>query len=261
MTLGDDEISIKKYFAKVIELSNSGEEFPIDLDDVWPLVYSRRDKAINTLVNNEQFVEDVDYKPLPLSVERKDGKGGQNRVNYRISLSCFEFLIAKKVRPVFEVYRRMFHKTVGGLIREASLEEYTKAKRVALEFVFETLNVNEVSKINLLNANFSYLGLSLPSYAKTDDATMSASDAIKHYGYESVINVKKLNIILQEQGYIEKLTRKSTSSKSGVAEFWNVTSKGLEFGENAVSPKSPNETRPRWFVNKFPDLMKRLGLI
>ena len=42
------------------------------LDDVWPLVYSRRDKAISSLKNN--FIEGVDYvaenQPLPLSVER-----------------------------------------------------------------------------------------------------------------------------------------------------------------------------------------------
>ena len=31
-----DEIAIKNYFRKILELSESGEEFPINLEEVWP---------------------------------------------------------------------------------------------------------------------------------------------------------------------------------------------------------------------------------
>ena len=33
---------------------------------------------------------------------------------YMLSVPCLEYLIARKVRPVFEVYRQVFHKVAGG---------------------------------------------------------------------------------------------------------------------------------------------------
>lgn len=102
---------LKRYFTAVLELSKSDNKFPINLDEVWPLVYNRRDKAVLTLKKN--FFEGEDFQivendSLPQMVERV--WGGQNKTNYFLSLSCLEYFIARKVRPVFEVYRQVFHK-------------------------------------------------------------------------------------------------------------------------------------------------------
>lgn len=35
-------------------------------------------------------------------------------MTYMLSVPCLEFFIARKVRPVFEVYRKVFHKVVEG---------------------------------------------------------------------------------------------------------------------------------------------------
>lgn len=43
----NDDLSIRSYFEKVLELVESGEDFPVNLDDVWPLIYS--DKVIMVL--------------------------------------------------------------------------------------------------------------------------------------------------------------------------------------------------------------------
>ena len=104
---------LKRYFTAVLELSKSDNKFPINLDEVWPLVYNRRDKAISTLRKNffegEDFVC-IENQSLPQMVERV--WGGQNKVSYFLSISCLEYFIARKVRPVFEVYRQVFHHTV-----------------------------------------------------------------------------------------------------------------------------------------------------
>lgn len=102
---------LKRYFTAVLELSKSDNKFPINLDEVWPLVYNRRDKAVLTLKKN--FFEGEDFQivendSLPQMVERV--WGGQNKTSYFLSLSCLEYFIARKVRPVFEVYRQVFHK-------------------------------------------------------------------------------------------------------------------------------------------------------
>lgn len=107
---------MKTYFTKVFELKQSGKEFPINLDEVFPLIYERKDHAIRALKSD--FVENEDYilqsaenQFFPKNGEQKK-RGGHNRLDYFLSVECLEYFIAKKVKPVFEVYRSVFHKTV-----------------------------------------------------------------------------------------------------------------------------------------------------
>lgn len=119
---------IKAYFEEVLKLSKDSKEFPVNLDDVWPLVYSRKDKAVRALKEGELFIECIDYIPLPQNGERLNGTplrkdaqrsdngqfNGCDKVTYMLSVPCLEFFIARKVRPVFEVYRQVFHKVASG---------------------------------------------------------------------------------------------------------------------------------------------------
>lgn len=84
-----------------------GEKFPIKLDDVFALVYSRKDKAVRALIDSDQFMQDIDYKVFPLNGENSNG--GRPSMVYMLSVSCLEYFIARKVRSVFEVYRSVFH--------------------------------------------------------------------------------------------------------------------------------------------------------
>jgi hypothetical protein len=111
---------VETYFTKVFELTQAGDEFPVNLDEVWPLVYGRKDKAVRVLKSD--FVETEDYimqtfdnEPLPQNGERSNnGKfSGQNRIDYYLSVPCLEYFIVKKVRPVFDVYRQVFHRAVN----------------------------------------------------------------------------------------------------------------------------------------------------
>lgn len=95
---------IKAYFKAVFELSRSEEDFPVDIDEVWMLVYNRRDYAIDAL--KKEFIEKVDYACTSVKTEV-----GSTKYKYHITVSCLEYFIARKVRPVFEVYRQVFHKT------------------------------------------------------------------------------------------------------------------------------------------------------
>lgn len=60
LTKQSSEAEIKAYFCAVLNLSESDEEFPVNLDDVWPLVYSRKDKAVRALKEGESFFEGID---------------------------------------------------------------------------------------------------------------------------------------------------------------------------------------------------------
>lgn len=121
LTKQSTDQEIKAYFEEVLRMSKDSEEFPVNLDEVWPLVYSRKDKAVRALKEGESFFEGIDYILLPQNGEQdwNNGKqvnswGGNNQVTYMLSVPCLEFFIARKVRPVFEVYRQVFHKVASG---------------------------------------------------------------------------------------------------------------------------------------------------
>ena len=101
---------VKAYFVKLLNLSKSNDEFPVDLDDVWPLVYNSKGDAVKALIFSDSFVQDYDYKVFRQNP--KNPQGGRPINKYMISIKCLEYFIVKKVRPVFEVYRQVFHKTV-----------------------------------------------------------------------------------------------------------------------------------------------------
>jgi hypothetical protein len=145
-----NENEIKNYFEKILELKNTGEDFPVDFDDVWMLVYSRRNNAVRELKRN--FIQNFDYHPLILNDkqnqillrrnpqqdstqnlaqspdyqfllqnEQKEFKQGRSFITYKLSVPCLEFFIAKRVRPVFEVYRQVFHQAVDEKINYMTL--------------------------------------------------------------------------------------------------------------------------------------------
>lgn len=113
---------IKAYFEEVLKLSKDSKEFPVNLDDVWPLVYSAKEKAVRALKSNDLFLQNVDYQVLAKNGENsgvlaKNGgkvRNGRPTEIYMLSVPCLEFFIARKVRPVFEVYRQVFHKVASG---------------------------------------------------------------------------------------------------------------------------------------------------
>ena len=50
---------IKMYFNAILKLAKASEEFPVNFDEVWMLVYNRRDYAVDAL--KKDFIEGVDY--------------------------------------------------------------------------------------------------------------------------------------------------------------------------------------------------------
>lgn len=98
-----NESKIREYFIAILELSKSKNEYPVDLDEVWNLVYERKDSAVDSL--KRDFVQDVDYQ-----IFRHKPEKGRPYESYFLTVSCLEYFIARKVRPVFEVYRQVFHK-------------------------------------------------------------------------------------------------------------------------------------------------------
>ena len=124
LTKQSTDQEIKAYFEEVLRMSRDSEEFPVNLDEVWPLVFGRKEEAVRALKNDRLFVENIDYQVLRKNAENPDSftqrcakpQGGRPTNIYMLSVPCLEFFIARKVRPVFEVYRQVFHKVASGEI-------------------------------------------------------------------------------------------------------------------------------------------------
>lgn len=135
---------LKCYFEAVLKLSESDNQFPINLNDVWMLAYAEKCVAVRALKKN--FIEGIDFVSLDQNVKR--AIGGTVTHNYMLSTSCLEYFIARKVRPVFEVYRQVFHKTVKQKPQmQEALTKYDKLLNESLSQTEEGLrqirNLNE----------------------------------------------------------------------------------------------------------------------
>ena len=119
LTKESNQSEIKCYCSAILELSKSDNEFPINLDEVWMLAYTRKADAVEALQNN--FIEGVDYQVLRKNPQNPNG--GRPIIDYHLTVSCLEFFIARRIRPVFEVYRQVFHGAAKMVQKELSRKE------------------------------------------------------------------------------------------------------------------------------------------
>lgn len=171
LSLSSSTEEIKRYFKAILELSKLDVPYPVNLDYVWMLAYSRKDNATKELSKN--FIEGIDYQPLRQNAERT--KGGQNKIDYYLSVSCLEYFIARKVRPVFDVYREVFHKVneIAPKVAKSSAADKRKIASLEkeLEFTKEMLKWtrwSERREIELKCSCFHYL-VETKQYDKWDE--------------------------------------------------------------------------------------------
>lgn len=123
LTKESSQEELRAYFALVLDYAKTQDEFPVDLDDVWPIAYERKDHAVRDLKKEKLFISGLDFTtqktrevfpkieenlPSEKLIEEKD-LGGRPEEKYFLTPYCFEFFIARKVRPVFNVYRKCLH--------------------------------------------------------------------------------------------------------------------------------------------------------
>ena len=149
---------IRNYFQYILTLSKSGEAYPVNLEDVYYLAYSRKDHAIDALKKDEVFMQDVDYQVFPQI--RENLFGGRPKDIYKLSIPCLEYFIARKVRPVFEVYRQVFHAAPDVAMKVRA--DKTKMEKLEKENEFLKHQIEVVKgiykqEINLKCSCFSFL--------------------------------------------------------------------------------------------------------
>lgn len=187
LTKQSSEAEIKDYFREVLNLSESDEAFPVNLDDVWPLVYSEKGKAVRALKSNDLFMQGIDYILLPQNGEQdsplaQNGKrlasgkfSGENKVTYMLSVPCLEFFIARKVRPVFEVYRQVFHKVAKGDVTPQ--EQFDVSEPIGLEETILPLS----DFMHQVNERWESLKLDVIGHTCSNDVKTTYNDWVTTY--------------------------------------------------------------------------------
>lgn len=248
-----DDLSIRSYFEKVLNLSKLGDKFPVNLDDVWPLVYSAKEKAVRALVSSDQFMQGVDYEILATNGENTTV--GRPVNVYMISISCMEYFIARKVRSVFNVYRDVFHKVINKIP-----SSYSEALRMYADEVEARERAEKEAKLALeakrISDNIIKEQAPMVEFAKTAEIAQETDMLIREvrekleaHGYD--IAEKNLRILLEDKKFFAKTGKRWLLSQrmidSGYARY-RYRNDDEFYGTNTVyvTPKGF-----QWIVSKI----------
>lgn len=129
-------------------------------------------------------------------------------------------------------------------------------KLKAASWVADFLNMSAVSKLILAKAVTSEFNLPLPEYVPSEGVVHSADYLLKKH------NVGKSSIAFNKElvklGYLREEQRPKKNGK--LSKFKVIADKGLAFGRNDINEKNTNETQPRWYDDKFEELLALVGL-
>lgn len=251
---------IERYFRGVLALDQQDKVFSVNLDDVWRLAYNRKDAAVRALKAN--FIENVDYLTLPQNVERsEDGTFISGGTDYYLTSACLEYFVARKVRPVFEVYRRVFHHAVAQVQQQPSLQEQIQAKLAFADWSAKFLNLNDASKLGIAQKIGKMVGLddALPQSVNAGTEkpiTHAATDLLKQHNVG--ISAQAFNRMLELKGVVKHATR---PGKRGKVHSWYVITPAFDkYGQNQQDPKFQQQTQIRWYDATFMELLTIVGL-
>lgn len=260
LTKDSNPSDIERYFRGVLELDQQDKVFSVNLDDVWQLAYTRKDAAVRALKAN--FIENVDYLPLPQNVERsEDGTFISGGTDYYLTSACLEYFVARKIRPVFEVYRRVFHHAVAQVQQQPSLQEQIQAKLVFANWSAKFLNLNDASKLGIAQKIGKMVGLddALPQSVNAGTEkpiTHAATDLLKSHNVG--ISAQAFNRMLELKGVVKHATR---PGKRGKVHSWYVITPAFDkYGQNQQDPKFQQQTQIRWYDATFMELFTIVGL-
>lgn len=160
---------------------------------------------------------------------------------------------AKDVAEWIEHSLKSIRKT-GSFVSSSIKEE----AEIGLLFVREAkslLNLSDDSVAAMYNKVASKFNQPLIDYVPSKGVSKPASDLLKDFNVE--ISAQAFNKLLANNGIIVKMFRNSIGGKTPL---WYIPKEYLAYGENYNPIQSHGSTQPYWYVNKFNELLKLVGL-
>lgn len=154
----------------------------------------------------------------------------------------------KGVKEILKSIRRTGCYSVTNVIKDR-----VEAGMMWVEGCKRILNLSDSSTLALMQKVAEPLGLPSPDYIASKGVMHSASELLKRFG--SKMSALKFNQQMVKLGFLKEETRQGTTR---IHKFKVITEKGKYYGENQVSPKNQSETHPRWYDDKFEELLKAI---
>lgn len=118
----DVKEQMRKYFMGRKAALESGEEFPVDLDDVWPFAFARKDTAVRAL--KRFFQEWKDYT-VHHNLGAIDGYGtrGHPRIIYKLAIRTLDRLICIKNQTIHDIFLDVFNAAMDHVQSQVAVAE------------------------------------------------------------------------------------------------------------------------------------------
>lgn len=210
-----------------------------------------------------ELIEEMETTGNP--VVTIEGRNGGTFAAKELVYAYAMWISAKFHLQVIRAYDQMVRESRLAAMRSEPVSNSKIAGELALlECYDRMLRPSPSSKLHMLQrvAENNQLDSSfLPNYtvdAPTDNLsgtslpTAPLTDLLKEKGIE--MGAASYNKLLQRAGMLEKRRRNSSRSSTGYKEFWSVTTEGLIYGKNITTPRSPRETQPHWYIERFDEL-------
>ena len=189
----------------------------------------------------------------------QNARSGQNRNMTYISESALYRVLIKTDAPKAKPFERWVTKTVLPSLRKngeykmpsTDSEKFQMEKEMmVVDFTAKLLNMNDDGKIKMMRKvceMHSLPGTLLPTYTPKTEETQCLANLL-----DGRMSSRAFNNMLLSLGYVRKVENQGKP-------FYNITEKGLPYGENMKNAYSPNDkTVCRWYASKFEELYSRV---
>lgn len=233
---------------ELIKITEHDGKRAVSARELHQFLESKQDFStwIKSRVEKYEFVEGQDFCSFHKIVERETG--ATTRIEYALSLDMAKELSMVENNEKGRMARKYFIECEKKANAPA-LDDFDKKLKTA-SWLASYLNLSDASKLLIAQAIAKPFGLPLPEYVSSKGVHHSASELLKKHSVG--MSVVKFNEKLMEKGFLVEATRKGTSK---LHKFKVISGKGLEYGENVVSPKNQNDTQPHWYDEKFEELI------
>jgi len=192
----------------------------------------------------------------------KDNSGKTNKCYQFTKLGC-DFIANKFTGEKGIIFTAKYVKRFNEMTKYIKEQSSNKAQLQvpfdeivkSVGIVADSLNANDASRLLMYDKLFSSYGIAtefLPKYENNGSREIRpATELLKRIGAN--IKTAAFNQLLIKNGFLEERSRKSTKSDE-LRYFKALTEKGLQYGENLISPKNQKEVQPYYYSDSFEEL-------
>lgn len=129
-------------------------------------------------------------------------------------------------------------------------------KLTVANWVMDSLRYSDAARLQLVSQIAEPYGVPVPDYVHAPNgASHAVSELLKERDVE--LSAIKFNKLALAAGLLEEKTRKGAHGK--VHKYYSVTEKGLEYALNDIYKDVPGQTIPKWYDNKFGEVLEIIG--